>query len=70
MNADLRRGQDTIPVTEIAVRLGIGINQAYAGLAAGQLPGRKVGKRWIIPRARSIASSPAPTRRRRDDAAI
>ncbi len=51
MNADLRRGQDTIPVTEIAVRLGIGINQAYAGLAAGQLPGRKVGKRWIIPRA-------------------
>lgn len=41
---------DVISPEEVAGRLGLGINQVYAGLRAGQIPGRQIGRRWIITR--------------------
>lgn len=43
--------RDTMSVGELSRRLGLGINQTYRALEAGQLPGRRVGKRWIVSRA-------------------
>lgn len=45
-----KRGEVVSP-EEIAQRLGLGINQVYAGLNTGELPGRRVGRRWIVTRA-------------------
>jgi excisionase family DNA binding protein len=45
-----RKRDDVITPSEIAQRLKLGINQVYAGFRAGELPARKVGKRWIVPR--------------------
>jgi excisionase family DNA binding protein len=35
---------------EVAQRLHLGLRSVYAGLEAGQLPGHRVGRKWIIPR--------------------
>jgi hypothetical protein len=49
-----RAGQptdDIITVEDLAVKLGIGRNQAYAVCASGMIAGVfRVGRRWLIPR--------------------
>jgi excisionase family DNA binding protein len=40
-----------LTVREAADILGLGINQTYEGIRAGQIPSIKVGKRIIVPRA-------------------
>jgi excisionase family DNA binding protein len=34
---------------EAARKLGVGLDYLYSLLWTGKLPGRKVGKRWLIP---------------------
>jgi excisionase family DNA binding protein len=40
-----------LTVQETADRLGIGINQAYAGIKSGVIPSLRIGKRIIVPKA-------------------
>lgn len=39
----------TLTVPEVATRLGIGRNQAYALARAGRLPVIRIGKRFLVP---------------------
>jgi excisionase family DNA binding protein len=46
-----RAAADVMTVQDVAVRLGIGRNQAYEAVARGQVPGAfRFGRRWLIPR--------------------
>ena len=40
----------TLTVQEVANRLGLSRNSAYQGIATGEIPHIKVGKRILIPR--------------------
>jgi excisionase family DNA binding protein len=40
----------TITVEEVAILLGLSRNSAYQGIATGEIPHIKVGKRILIPR--------------------
>jgi|TARA_B100001094_G_C18194278_1_gene809520 excisionase family DNA binding protein len=48
---DFSLGEDVMSVHEVADRLGIGVNQAYAACKKGDIPNMRFGKRYIIPRA-------------------
>jgi excisionase family DNA binding protein len=50
METNIRHGQDVLPMTEVAARLGMGINQAYQAARTGKIPARQIGKRWIVTR--------------------
>ncbi len=41
---------EVMSVDEVAVRLGIGRNQAYAMVWCKQIPALRFGRRWLIPR--------------------
>jgi excisionase family DNA binding protein len=41
---------DVLTVEDVAVKLGIGRNQAYEAVHAGKIPSLRVGRRWLIPR--------------------
>ncbi len=41
----------TITVPEAAKKLGIGRNQAYEGVKAGEIPSIRIGGRILVPRA-------------------
>ena len=41
----------TLTVAEVAKRLGVGINQAYAAVHDGTIPTIKIGKRILVPKA-------------------
>lgn len=43
---------DVLTVAETARALGLSVNTTYAYLADGTIPGRRVGRRWIVSRAR------------------
>jgi excisionase family DNA binding protein len=43
---------DVLTVAETARLLRLSINTTYAYLADGVIPGQRVGRRWIISRAR------------------
>jgi excisionase family DNA binding protein len=43
---------DVLTVAETARVLGLSVNTTYAYLADGTIPGRRVGRRWIVSRAR------------------
>lgn len=45
-------GRATYTVPEVAKLLGISRPTVYAQLAAGQIPARRIGRRWIIARHR------------------
>jgi excisionase family DNA binding protein len=46
-------GPAVLTVKQTAHLLGLSLNTTYAYLADGSLPfGKRVGRRWIIPRAR------------------
>ena len=47
-----REQRDTYTVTEAAQKLGIGRNQAYEAVKAGEIPFIKIGGRILIPKAR------------------
>jgi len=38
-----------LTAVEAARKLGVGLDYLYSLLWTGKLPGRKVGKRWLIP---------------------
>lgn len=40
----------TYTIDEVAVKLGIGRNTAYAAARAGQIPVLKIGKRLLVPK--------------------
>jgi excisionase family DNA binding protein len=40
-----------LTVRETAKALGLGINQTYAAIRAGDIPSLRIGKRIIVPRA-------------------
>jgi excisionase family DNA binding protein len=41
---------DVLSIAEVALRLGIGRNGAYAAVQRGEIPFRRVGRRIIVPR--------------------
>jgi len=41
---------EVMSVEDVAGRLGIGRNQAYALVQLGQIPALRFGRRWLIPR--------------------
>lgn len=43
---------DVLSVAETARVLGLSVNTTYAYLADGTIPGRRVGRRWIVSRVR------------------
>jgi excisionase family DNA binding protein len=45
-----RQSADVLTVEDVAGRLGIGRNQAYALVQLGQIPALRFGRRWLIPR--------------------
>jgi excisionase family DNA binding protein len=45
-------GVETYTVPEIAARLGIGRCMAYDLVRQGIIPAKRLGRRWIVPRAR------------------
>ncbi len=40
---------DVLTVKEAAIRLGIGLNQAYEACQRQQIPCVRFGRRWLIP---------------------
>jgi excisionase family DNA binding protein len=42
--------RETLTVLEAAQVLGIGRSRTYAAVQSGELPARKLGKKWLIPR--------------------
>jgi excisionase family DNA binding protein len=46
-----RAASDMITVDDLAVRLGIGRNQAYEAVQQGKIPALRFGRRWLIPKA-------------------
>jgi excisionase family DNA binding protein len=60
--ATKRHGADVLTVEDVAGRLGIGRNQAYALVQLGHIPALRYGRRWLIPRVafeRILAEPPA-----------
>ncbi|MGH3779424.1 MAG: helix-turn-helix domain-containing protein [Pseudonocardiaceae bacterium] len=45
-------GVETYTVPEVAARLGIGRCIAYDLVRQGIIPAKRLGRRWIVPRAR------------------
>ena len=43
---------ETITADEAARRLGIAKTTLYEALARGEVPGLRIGGRWVLPRAR------------------
>jgi excisionase family DNA binding protein len=43
---------ETYTVPEVAARLGIGRCMAYELVRQGVIPAKRLGRRWIVPRAR------------------
>lgn len=43
---------DVLTVAETALALRLSVNTVYAYLADGTIPGKRVGRRWIISAAR------------------
>lgn len=39
-------------VNQVAVRLGISVGLTYELVKEGEIPAKRLGRRWIIPRAR------------------
>ncbi len=42
--------RETLSVIDAAQVLGIGRSRTYQAVRSGELPARKLGKRWLIPR--------------------
>ncbi|PHP52606.1 helix-turn-helix domain-containing protein [Actinomyces ruminis] len=51
---DVRSDDDLVGVTDAASRLGVTPQAIRERLATGTLPGRKIGREWVIP-ARALA---------------
>lgn len=45
----------TLTADEVAEMLGLGRNQVYDGASRGEIPARRVGRRWIFSRAAILA---------------
>jgi excisionase family DNA binding protein len=48
--ATKKQTADVMSVDEVAERLGIGKNQAYALVQLEKIPALRFGRRWLIPR--------------------
>jgi excisionase family DNA binding protein len=46
-----RTASDMLSVEDVAMRLGIGRNQAYEAVQQGKIPSLRFGRRYLIPRA-------------------
>jgi excisionase family DNA binding protein len=47
--------RDVMSVRDLAHYLGLSLNTTYAYLADGTIPGHRIGRRWVISRARITA---------------
>jgi excisionase family DNA binding protein len=41
----------TLTIEETAIALGIGRTAAYAAAASGEIPARRIGRRYVVPKA-------------------
>lgn len=44
----------TMEAAEMAQVSGLSLNGVYSGLARGEIPGRRVGRRWVVSRRRFL----------------
>ncbi len=51
---DLRDLPATLTVEEAARLCRIGRNAAYEAVASGELPGMRIGRRWVVPTMRLL----------------
>ena len=42
---------EVLTVREASKVLRLGLNSTYAAIARGEIPARRVGRRWLVPRA-------------------
>jgi len=49
MNLSHLKDRATISVSDAAALLGISRNSAYEAARTGQLPARRLGRRWLVP---------------------
>ena len=45
----------TLSIPEVAALYGIGHKNTYAALKRGEIPGKRIGGRWVIPTAKVLA---------------
>ncbi|MGH8908854.1 MAG: helix-turn-helix domain-containing protein [Egibacteraceae bacterium] len=57
---ELRDLPAALTVEQTARILGIGRNQAYEAVAAGNLPAIRIGRRWVVPTPRLTPGTEAP----------
>ncbi|HEX2301162.1 MAG TPA: helix-turn-helix domain-containing protein [Pseudonocardiaceae bacterium] len=43
-------GSDIYTVRQVAARLGIGAGLAYELVRQGEIPAKRLGRRWVVPR--------------------
>lgn len=43
--------QEVLSIPEAARRLGICAQSAYVAAARGEIPAKKIGRRWVVPAA-------------------
>lgn len=55
MTVDDVRGRATISVAECAQLLGVGKDNCYAAVRAGEIPSLRIGRRLVIPVAKLLA---------------
>ena len=46
----MTREPDVLEAEEVAAMLGLGRNQVYEAAARGEIPARRIGRRWIFSR--------------------
>lgn len=46
-----RLGPATYTVEEVAVLLGVSRGVAYQSVQSGEIPAKRIGRRWVIPRS-------------------
>lgn len=64
---------NVLQIPEVARRLGVHPQSAYAAAARGEIPARRIGRRWVVPAAAferwlGHAGSDAPTWPQKGDA--
>jgi excisionase family DNA binding protein len=45
------KAADIYTVRQVAGRLGLGASLVYTLIRSGEIPGRRLGRRWIVPRS-------------------
>jgi excisionase family DNA binding protein len=51
-HAERRRRRDTYTVADVAELLNLSLGSTYTAIRNGEIPARRIGNRWVIPKKR------------------